>query len=73
MYTPPRVTPRNGHQHHNALHDYATQTARLLDPIEETDAGRIADCLGLDSRRFQNMHKVTLIINLNNTLITSVI
>lgn len=33
--------------------------ARLLDPIEETDAGRIADCLGLDARKFHNFSRST--------------
>lgn len=32
-------------------------TARLLDPIEETDAGRIADCLGLDPRKFLALNR----------------
>jgi DNA polymerase alpha subunit A len=32
-------------------------TARLLDPLEETDAAHIADCLGLDSRRFHAQSK----------------
>jgi len=31
--------------------------ARLCDPIEETDAARIADCLGLDPKRFHNFSK----------------
>lgn len=34
-------------------------TARLLDPIEETDAGRIADCLGLDPRKFLALNRPT--------------
>eukprot|EP00808_Paulinella_micropora_P011422 g78076.t1 len=31
--------------------------ARLCGPIEETDAARLAECLGLEGSKFQNMYK----------------